>query len=44
MATTWQSIPDLSKVNLFEHFIPVEILVIVGWIHYKKSPEMAIRE
>ncbi len=30
MATTWKSTPKWTKINLFEHFIPVEILVIRG--------------
>ncbi len=28
MATTCKSTPELYKINLFEHFIPGEILVI----------------
>ncbi len=30
MATMSKSTPELSKINLFEHFIPIEILVIGG--------------
>ncbi len=32
MAFTWKSIPELYKINLCEHFSPVEILVIGGYI------------
>ncbi len=28
MATTWKSTPKLCKINLFEHFMPLETLVL----------------
>ncbi len=36
-ATMWKSTPQLYKIHLFEHFWPVEILVITGWTYTESS-------
>ncbi len=37
MATTWKSTPELCTINLFEHFWPLEILVIGGWTYTESN-------
>ncbi len=37
MVTTWKSTPELCKIYLFEHFWPVEILVIGGWTYTESN-------
>ncbi len=37
MVTTWKSTPELCKINLFEYFWPVEIVVIGGWTYTESN-------
>ncbi len=37
MATMWKNTPQLCKINLFENFWEVEILVIGGWTYTESN-------